>query len=187
MKCKKPSVAIAIAAALAGLATLGLAVAHPDVTAFAGSQATTLAPHADPGSYDLFFFTNGPNGLVSVTNLPVCSQSVCEELILNAHITDASTGLPAQGGLVMFQYCSYKGLPPNDISRPDEAPLEACANGTATWKNLATLKVDQSGDVFLNFGVVIIPRTVGFRFLYKGQGTIANGKSDPENFTWTAQ
>jgi hypothetical protein len=154
----------------------------------AGSGLAVLAAQAVPGTYELNFFTQGPNGLVSVTTLPVCSQSVCEELILNAHITDTSTGLPAQGGLVTFQYCSYKGLPPNDISRPDEAPLEACANGTATWKNLAgSLKVDQSGDAFLDFGVVLIPRTVGFRFLYKGQGTIANGMSDPENFTWTAQ
>ena len=136
-----------------------------------------------PGKYELFFLNTS---LEPVSSLPVCTSSACEELILNAHITEESTGVPAQGGLVVFQYCSYKGLPPNDITRADEAPLEACdIDGTAKWANLTTLKVNQSGDAFLDFGVVQIPRTVGFRFQYKGQGGIANGVSDPKNFVWT--
>jgi hypothetical protein len=139
----------------------------------------------DPGKYDLLFFTPTPSGLESVSSLPVCTPSECEELVVNAHITDLSSGLPAQGGLVVFQYCSYKGLPPNDITRADEAPLEACADGTAKWASLTVLKVNQSGDAFLDFGVVLIPRTVGFRVQYKGQGGIENGVSDPKNFIWT--
>jgi hypothetical protein len=152
---------------------------------YSGNLPVALAQQV-PGKYELFFFKSGPSGLESVSSLPVCTSSACEELILNAHITEESSGLPAQKGLVVFEYCSYKGLPPNDITRADEAPLEACdIDGTAKWANLATLKVNQSGDAFLNFGVVLIPRTVGFRFQFKGQGSIANGESDPKNFVWT--
>jgi hypothetical protein len=86
---------------------------------------------------------------------------------------------------VIFQYCSLKGLPPNDITRPDEAPSAACANGTAAWANLTTMPIDQSGNAYLDFGVVLIPRTVGFRFRYLGQGSgIENGVSEPRDFTW---
>lgn len=153
---------------------------------YSGDLPVALAQQA-PGKYELFFFKSGPTGLEPVSSLPVCTSSVCEELILNAHITEESSGLPAQSGFVVFQYCSYKGLPPNDITRADEAPLEACEiDGTARWANLhALLKVNESGDAFLDFGAVLIPRTVGFRFQYKGQGTIANGVSEPKNFIWT--
>jgi hypothetical protein len=87
---------------------------------------------------------------------------------------------------VIFQYCSYKGLPPNDIARADEAPTAACEDGSATWANLPRgVPVNASGDAYLDFGVVMIPRTVGFRFRYLGQGSgIANGVSAPEDFTW---
>jgi hypothetical protein len=151
-----------------------------------GDSPVTLAQQV-PGKYELSFFKLGANGLLEpVTSLSVCTASVCEELILNAHITEENSGLPAQSGLVVFQYCSYKGLPPNDITRADEAPLEACATGSASWRDLrAVLKVNESGDAFLDFGVVLIPRTVGFRFQYKGQGGIANGVSAPKDFTWT--
>lgn len=44
---------IIVALALAGLTTLGLAVAHPSVTAFAGSAA--------PGTYQIFCLTTDPN------------------------------------------------------------------------------------------------------------------------------
>src|SRR6266568_9427337 len=85
------------------------------------------------GSYELSFFKSVLGGLERVTSLSVCTPSVCEELILGAHVADSS-GLPAQGGAVTFQYCSYKGLPPNDITRADEAPTAACDSGLATWK-----------------------------------------------------
>jgi hypothetical protein len=122
-----------------------------------------------------------------VTELLVCTPSACEDLVLKAHIAD-SLGKPAHRGLVIFQYCSLKGLPPNDITRPDEAPKEACENGSATWANLGAFKVNTSGDAFFDFGIVLIPRTVGFRFRYQGQGSrIPNGISDPpQNFTWCA-
>ena len=115
--------------------------------AYSGNPPVALAQQGP--TYELGFFKVGPSGLEPVTSLSVCKSSVCEELILNAHITDSS-GLPAQKGLVVFQYCSYKGLPPNDITRPDEAPLEACADGSASWANLRSVhSINQSGDAFL--------------------------------------
>jgi hypothetical protein len=141
-----------------------------------------------PGTYELSFFKVGAGGLLEpVSSLAVCTPSVCEELILGAHIEEESSQLPAQGGAVVFQYCSYKGLPPNDITRPDEAPTAVCDSGLATWKSLhSLLKVNESGDAYLDFGIVLIPRTVGFRFLYRSQGSnIITGMSDPKDFTWT--
>ena len=39
----------------------------------------------------------------------------------------------------------------------------------------------------MNFGVVRLPRDVGFRFRYASQGSgIASGTSQAKNFTWTA-
>jgi hypothetical protein len=135
-----------------------------------------IAGNAAIGSFQLSFFTNG---LVPVSSLPVF-----QELILGAHVTDAS-GAPAQGGSVTFQYCSLKGGPPNDINRADEAPSAACATRDATWANLLGVPVDASGNAYMNFGLVQIPRTVGFRFKYTGQGSgIANGTSAPSDFTW---
>ena len=140
-----------------------------------------------PGTYELSFFKNGPSGLEPVSSLPVCTVVAdCEELILGAHVE--ASGVPAQGGAVIFQYCSFKGLPPNDPERADEAPRAACANGSASWANLpASVRVNASGDAYLDFGVVKIPRTVGFRFRYFGQGSgIANDTSAPEDFTWVS-
>ena len=37
----------------------------------------------------------------------------------------------------------------------------------------------------MNFGMVTIPREIGFRFRYSPQGSgIANGTSEATNFTW---
>src|SRR5437667_7607763 len=101
------------------------------------------------GSYQLSFFKSGPSGLEPVSSLPVLN----DELILGAHVEDQS-GSPAQRGMVIFQYCSLKGLPPNDITRADEAPSQNCEDGSATWANLGSASVDASGNAYLNFGVV---------------------------------
>ncbi len=146
-------------------------------------SAGSLSAQQVPGTYTLSFlkFVNGV--LEPVSTLSVCTPSVCEELILKAHIEGASG--PAQGGVAIFQYCSLKGLPPNDITRPDEAPSAACEDGSATWANVASLKVNESGDAYFNFGIVLIPRTVGFRFKYVGRGSgIEKGTSAPMDFIW---
>lgn len=149
----------------------------------ADSSPITSTARAVPGSYNLSFFVSTNTGLEPAPSTLIVNT---EELILGAHVADNS-GAPAQGGLVTFQYCSYKGLPPNDITRADEAPLDACANGSATWRNLITLQLNGSGDAYMDFGIVQIPRTIGFRFRYTGQGSgIANGVSEPKDYTWVA-
>ena len=150
------------------------------------SADTSVALHAAstvPGSYELLFLSSGQ----IVPTLPVCGPSSCQELTLRAHV-ESSVG-PAERGAVTFQYCSFKGGPPNDITRPDEAPSSACeVEGTARWANLLSMKVNEAGDAAMNFGVVQIPRTVGFRFRYSSQGgDIASGVSAAEDFTWTQQ
>jgi hypothetical protein len=144
--------------------------------------AGALAARAVPGSYELSFLARVDGVLQPVSTLPVGSQ----ELILTAHVEDAA-GTAAQRGRVVFEYCSLKGLPPSDITRPDEAPLEACDAGEATWAHLLSIEVNELGEASMNFGVVQIPRTVGFRFRYLGQGSgIASGVSTARNFTWVA-
>ena len=120
------------------------------VFAFAGcSNQTPLAPAAaaggagelsakpsaaTPGVYTLTFMARVDGTLQEVTSLPVLTA----ELILKASVT-SSTGSAAQAGTVTFEYCSYKGGPPNDITRADEAPKEACEQGTASWARLRSL------------------------------------------------
>ena len=163
--------------------TLVLAVSAAAFGGACSEQTPPTAPSPSsqpvPGWYHLLFFREGETGLEPVTTLPVNDGG----LILGAHV------VPAQGGAVVFQYCSYKGLPPNDIERADEAPSEACESGLATWTNLrAAIPVNATGDAFFDFGVVHIPRTVGFRFRYLGQGSgLANGVSAPADFTWVPE
>jgi hypothetical protein len=141
---------------------------------------------AAPGVYDLSFnvFRNGV--YEEVSSLPVSSR----ELILKAYITN-SAGVPATAGSVTFEYCSYGGRK-NDIENADEAPKEACSDGSAAWARLASISVTAgrcptlgTGYACMNFGIVRIPRTVGFRIRYDAKGSgIAGATTEPENFTW---
>jgi hypothetical protein len=151
-----------------------------------GAAAARAAAAA--GVYDLSFNVIQAGTLQPVTTLPVSSQ----ELILLAHVADAA-GNPAQKGSVTFEYCSYKKGPPNQLSNPDEAPSSACADGSAAWARLGSRSIGfggcpglQPGEVCWPFGIVQIPRTVGFRFTYSSQGSgIATSTTAPEDFTWT--
>ena len=139
------------------------------------------ASQSATGSYDLSFYKTASGGLEPVASLPVLSA----ELILGAHIQD-QLGAPAQRGTVTFQYCSLKRRPPNDITRADEAPSANCADGSASWANLGSVSVDASGNAYLTFGIVRIPRVVGFRCKYSPQGgSIASGVCQPKDFLWT--
>jgi hypothetical protein len=157
-------------------------------SAAAGDLSARSAP-AVPGVYDLSFIVWSNGTYQEVSSLAVSSQ----ELILKAYVTNSS-GVPAQKGSVTFEYCSYKGGPPNDIARADEAPKEACEQGTASWARLASISVTAgrcptlgTGYACMNFGIVRIPRDVGFRIRYEPQGSgIAAGMTVPENFTWVA-
>jgi hypothetical protein len=139
-----------------------------------------VAPVVQPATYDISFVDTS---LQPITGLPVCDG----ELVLKAHVARSSG--PVQEGAVVFEYCSYKGLPPNDITRADEAPLEACQTGEASWDRLSrgAVRLNESGDAFQFFGAARIPRTVGFRIRYVAQGSgFESGVSEPENFTFVA-
>ena len=71
------------------------------VAAASGAYASAAPPPPkEVGYYDsVFIFDTHTNNLV-----------------LRAHVTN-SNGLPATDGVVVFEYCSYKGLPPRDITR----------------------------------------------------------------------
>jgi hypothetical protein len=142
-----------------------------------------------PGIYTLSFFARVGGAYQEVSSLPVLTA----ELILKAQVTDGS-GNPAQQGSVTFEYCSY-GKRPNGITSADEAPKEACEQGLAKWARLASVSVENfgnclalgSGSACTNFGIVRIPRTIGFRFRYAQQkGSIAGGTSEASNFAWVA-
>jgi len=102
-----------------------------------------------------------------------------DELILRAHVEDGQ-GNVATDGVVVFQYCSLKGLPSNDITQPDEAPSSACADGTGRWRNLnARIQVNADGDAFLNFGIVEVVSVIGFRYKYSRGSEIEDWVIDP--------
>lgn len=144
-------------------------------------EALSRASQSAAGSYELSFYKTASGVLEPVASLPVLSA----ELILGAHIQD-QLGVPATQGTVTFQYCSLKRRPPNDITRADEAPSAKCADGSASWANLGSVSVNASGNAYLNFGIVRIPRVVGFRCKYSSQGgSIPSGVCLPRDFTWT--
>ena len=160
----------------------------PAAAAGGAGELSAKPSAAAPGVYTLTFMASVDGTLQEVTSLPVQTA----ELTLQAAVT-SSTGSAAQAGTVTFEYCSYKGRPPNDISRADEAPKEACEQGTASWARLRSLYASsecpalEPGYACLSFGVVRLPRDVGFRFRYASQGSgIASGTSQSKNFTWTA-
>jgi hypothetical protein len=184
-----PRLVVALLGAVSAGACATESPVGPSPSSVMAGEQHAKGSQAAPGVYDLSFnvFQNGT--YQEVSSLPVRSQ----ELILKAYVAD-STGGPARKGSVTFEYCSYSGGPANDIDRPDEAPLEACAEGTATWARLASMSVTAgrcpllgNGYACVNFGVVQIPRDVGFRIRYEPQGSgIAAGMTLPENFTWVA-
>lgn len=161
--------------------TVGLLACSSETTTAPSVEGALYARASDcVGCYVLSFVDNNRQPLSS----PLVVNTA--ELILKAHVDDGA-GNPATKGSVSFQYCGYRG-PRNDVTQPDEAPSADCASGLASWKPLvAMLDVDASGDAYLDFGIVLIPRTVGFRFKYLSQGSnVPNGVSDPQDFTWVA-
>jgi len=182
-----------------------LSVALLAVVSFAAcSNGSPIAPSADgltsaarggvppvTGVYELSFLSVAA-GWPEVETLPVLTA----ELLLRAYVSD-SAGQPATAGSVTIEYCSYGGVK-NDINRPDEAPMEACAEGTATWVRLASRSVTaggcpnfapgpETGYVCVGYGIVRIPRIVGFRAVYQPKGSgIAAATTAPENFKWVA-
>jgi hypothetical protein len=183
MKCmlaRRALITIAGGAAAAIMACAGDSPVSPEGFASPPSALSRQASQVNAGIYQLSFYTNG---LVPVTTLVAGSGA---ELILGALVTDAA-GAPAQGGTVTFQYCSLKGLPSNDITQADEAPSSACASGDGSWTRLTAVPVDAGGRAYMDFGIVMLPRTIGFRFAYTRKGgAVSSGVSAPADFTWIA-
>ena len=162
----------------------------PGGVAASGSLDAKPSSGGVPGVYDLTFWARVGGAYQEVSSLPVLSA----ELILKAEVADLS-GNPATTGTVSFEYCSYGGRP-NDITNADEAPKEACEQGQGKWARLGSWTVGVgggnclaigAGSACFNFGVVRIPRTIGFRFRYAQQkGSIAGGTSPARNFVWTS-
>jgi hypothetical protein len=151
--------------------------------ACSGSSPVSPAPSVVqpvPGSYVLGFYDSVPGaGLQPVSSLPFL-----RELTLGAHVKDSS-GQPAQSGAVIFEYCSLKGIPTDDITRVDETSSESCANGSAAWVSLLTIGVNRSGDAYMNFGFVRVTPIIGFRFRYVSPGfSISDGTSEPRDVTF---
>ena len=101
-----------------------------------------------------------------------------DELVLDAHVTDAGQN-PAMDGVVVFAYCSYKGLPRNDITQPDEAPSSACADGSGRWIRLPARVPVSNGHALLNFGTVQVVNVIGFRGRYSHGSEIADSPFGP--------
>ena len=181
------ALALLAASVFAACSAQSPAAPAPALDGFSATNARAAA--AVPGVYTLTFNTYHNGIYTEVSSLAVDG----DELILKAYVSD-SAGTPAQSGTVTFEYCSYKGGPPNDITRADEAPKEACEQGMASWARLTSMTVASGrcptlgvGYACMNFGVVHRPRDVGFRFRYSAQkSAIASGMSEARNFTWTS-
>jgi hypothetical protein len=184
-----PRLIVTLLAAASFAACADMSPVAPSASSVLTDELSAKPSATVPGVYDLSFNVYRNGTYEEVASLPVRSQ----ELILTASVTD-SLGRAAQKGTVTFEYCSYKGGPPNDITRADEAPKEACEQGEATWARLASIAVTDgrcptlgTGYTCTNFGVVQFPRDVGFPIRYEPQGSgIAGGMTGPENFTWVA-
>jgi hypothetical protein len=178
----RPRLSIALAGTFAVAACSPDSAVRPTSSVVVPDAGVMLAKGGTLPIVPTYTLTFQDNSRQTVTSLVVGS-----ELVLEAHVEDASGNL-ATSGPVTFQYCSLKGGAPNQISRPDEAPSSACADGTASWANLLMARtLDQFGEVAMNFGYVTIPRTIGFRFKYSARGSsFITGTSAPQDFTWVA-
>ena len=179
----------ALFSALTVAACSGQSPITPSPSSAAAGDLSAKPSPAIPGVYDLLFQVWRDGSYQNVSSMAVNSG----ELLLRARVTDSS-GAPALQGTVTFEYCSYRGGPRNDIERADEAPKEACEQESAAWVRLTSRSISAGGCppplvgyACMNFGIVRIPRQIGFRILYEPQGSgIASGTSQPKNFTWTA-
>jgi hypothetical protein len=165
-RCKLARLSFAVLAAVAFVGCTDQSPVAPGTTPDGVRHLTVLAPGV-PGSYQLSFSTSG------------------SELILTAHVQALTSGELADGGAVIFQYCSYKGVPRFDITQPDEAPISACEDGSGKWVTLIRVTIDPaSGDASFDFGTVSVVNIIGFRGSYISENSnIASGDILPVNWT----
>lgn len=140
-----------------------------------GGELSARPSSGTPGVYQLSFLYLGQ---------PVQSLPVGQEVALKALVLNATTGLPATDGTVTFQYCSRAGRK-NDRTDADEAPRVECDEGAAKWATVVSVRLNQKGEAFGGFGFVQIPRTIGFRFLFRPEKSgIDTGISAHLDFRW---
>ena len=160
---------------VAGAALLGACADQPESNSVEPSPLIVQAAPLE-GSYEFQFRHAGQQ---------VSQLSFGQPVTLHA-IIKTGTGAAAQKGSVIFQYCSLKGRPPNDITRVDEAPFEACdVTAEGTWANLGSVPVNASGIAEWEFCCPQITPVIGFRYKYLGHGSgILNWTVTPQNFHW---
>jgi hypothetical protein len=141
---------------------IGMALCAVGLFASVGNPGASPAQRSQTtlGFYDLVF-------LDPYTRLEVTSEPFGSPVVLHAHVAD-SGGNPAVRGDVVFQYCSLTGRPANDINRVDEAPLEECEAGNASWAGLARVSVNALGDAEYPFCCPRITPVIGFRYTFMG-------------------
>jgi hypothetical protein len=102
----------------------------------------------------------------------------------------ASSAGPAQRGSVQFQVCGTGG---HSLQRLNPVPFSECApGGSANWIPITTFSVAAgtcpgigAGSACVDWGAVLHPRTIGFRFKYVSQGSgVESGQSLPADFSW---
>ena len=119
----------------------------------------------------------GVPGIYEISFCPGSILSVGQEVILHAHVTD-TFGNGALSGYVQFQVCQR--------GRRNPQPSSACdIDGTARWFTLrtkwqvnppqgnlcGTCPPTDPGNACVDWGAVVNPRTIGFRFKYVSQGS----------------
>jgi hypothetical protein len=142
------------------------------------SDQSPVAPDKIPdGAIQVGTLTRGVGGLYVLTFF-----RTSPELVLQAHVEELSTGLPAQGGTAVFQICVRKGGPTLQMVPVPSA--ECAGGGSGTWVRLGAVPIDPTtGNALIDFGIAPQFTTVGFRFRYDPQGTgILAGVSLPLDF-----
>ena len=149
-----PAIARFVVAVLPAAALVACSEQSPVAPSAAadGIERPIALAQAALGQYDLEFVWSGT------------------ALTLLAHIKDAN-GVAATGGSVVFQYCSLRGVPTDDITQPDESPASVCADRSGRWVTLVRAPLNASGTAGYSFGPVTVVTVIGFRAKYSPQGS----------------
>jgi len=153
--------------ALIAAATFAACTEHSPTASDTTSDAPTQVlarPGGVAGAYVLTFFRVSP------------------ELVLQAHVEELSTGLPAQGGTAVFEVCVKSGG--HSLQMAPLPSAECASGGAGTWVRLGSLSIDPAtGDALIDFGTAPQFTTVGFRFRYNARRSgILSGVSLPLDF-----
>jgi len=165
---------------------LSAAVAGLAAGAFAAcSDQSPVGPHGPaPGAVQKVSVLAQPvSGEGDISFIP---NSIGErnEVILVAQVT--AEGNPAQGGQVLFQFCASRGSLEFGFPTIPLPSAECEPGGSGRWFRIGTVPV-VAGEASVTFCCISSGSTIGFRFVYTGQGSgIGNFTSLPEDYTQPA-